>query len=290
MNKRNIPSWAAQAANAAALTGAMLWGRPPRLAAIRDGAAAGRWQHDDWNALLRRFVVNGEVDYVNFKRVRRLLEIYLDRIADARPDDWIDADDQLAFYINAYNAIVIHEIIMYDPAASFLDIPAAFARPYPVGHRNVSLHELEHSIIRAFGDPFVHMALVCGARGCPPLQSFAYTGPQLRNQLAAVTAEFLQDQQRGLRYDGVLHILYLSPIFRWYAGDWIDPSSMPSVASTLRGLLQPRLGLPRLAPYMPVPVQKALTTAGTPPRLEFIPYDWSLNAVSMEIGHKPRMV
>lgn len=131
----STPTWAAQVANVGALIGANLWGRPPRRGALQAGAGAGQFTHDDWNALVRRFVRQGHVDYVNFARVRRILEIYLDRLAHARPETWTDADDQLAFYINAYNAITIHQIITHPDATSVLDIPAFFARPYPVGQQ-----------------------------------------------------------------------------------------------------------------------------------------------------------
>lgn len=278
--------WTEHIATSAALAGALVWGRRPRRGVLRDGAGAGRWQHEDWNALLRRFVHNGEVDYHTFSRVRRILEIYLDRVADARPDTWVDADEQVAFYLNAYNAIAVHLVIARISVASLRDVPAAFARPYPVGQRNVSLGELQHSILRAYGDPRVHLALAPAARGGPSLQSWAFSGRELQAQLETITQQFLADEQRGARYDAATHTLFLSPILRRWAGDWIDPTRMPSPTPLLHGWLQPTAMLPKLLPYLPPTLQTTLRAAPQPPRLQWITYDWRLNGpvVSERLG------
>ncbi|MEO8269711.1 MAG: DUF547 domain-containing protein [Aureliella sp.] len=39
----------------------------------------------------------------------------------------------------------------------------------------VSLNGIENDVLRPMGDPRIHFALVCAARGCPRLQNRAYT-------------------------------------------------------------------------------------------------------------------
>ncbi len=132
--------------------GATIWGWPPRIAPLGDGGGAGRFDHAEWGALLARFVdPSGTVDYHNFQRVRRLLEAYLARLARAAPDAFASADEQLAFYLNAYNAIVVHQVVLHYPITSIRQIAHACVRPYLAGSRNLSLHLLHAQLLRAFG-------------------------------------------------------------------------------------------------------------------------------------------
>ncbi len=273
MSKRG---WTDQLVNITSVGNALLYGRAPQIGTQRTGEV--HFKQHDWNALLARFVQRGDVDYAQFKRVRRILEAYLERVADARPDTWTNPDEQLAFYLNAYNAIVIHQVLVHGPVASFLEVLAGFARPYPVGRENISLHELKYSKVRAFRDPRVHMALVPAEWSCPLLPSYAYSGPQLQQQLSEVTRAFLRDEQRGLRYDAASNTLYLSLILRRFAGDWAEPDAMPSLFNLLRGQIEPQLGLPNLRRWMPEHVGALLDRpASARPHIAFIPYDRRLN-------------
>ena len=232
-----------------------------------------RFRHHDWRALLTRFVQDGRVDYANFVRVRRLLEAYLERVSDARPDELADADEQLAFYLNAFNAIVVHQVLLHYPIASFRDIPAAFARPYPVGRENVSLHELLHAKIRAYGDPRVHAAVVPAALSAPKLRP--YTGAGLQGELQEQMRSLLADPARGLRVEQSTRTVVLPRLFRWFAGDFAAPSRMPSLTLALRGLVRPSIAIPFLQPYVAPSVSELLRDPGT--RLRFLPYNWALN-------------
>ena len=250
-------------------------GRPPRLAK-HDGAAEQRqFRHHDWSALLTRFVQDGRVDYAGFVRVRRLLEAYLDRVSEARPDELAGADEQLAFYLNVFNAIVVHQVLLHYPIVSFRDIPAAFARPYPVGRENLSLHGLLHAKIRAYGDPRVHAAVVPAARSAPKLR--VYTGVGLQQELQEQMQAFLADPARGLHVEQSTRTLVLPHIFRWFAGDFAAPSRMPSLTLSVRGLIRPSIALPFLQPYVSPAVSEMLRDSGT--RLRFLPYNQALNDI-----------
>ena len=252
---------------------ASLSGRPPRIAPRGAPVGAGKFKHHDWSAFVARFAREGRVDYRNFRRVRRLLEEYLSRVSDARPDEFDYADEQLAFYLNAFNAITIYQVLQHYPVASIRDTPAAFARPFPVGPENLSLHELYHARIRAFGDPRVHAAVVPAAWSAPRLRAYSANG--LQQELDEQMRELLADPSRGLRAAPHARTIALDRMFRWFAGDFAAPARMPSVGMTMRGLLQPTIGVPFLGRYLPERMDALLAETGG--AIEWLTYDWRLN-------------
>lgn len=246
--------------------------RRPRIGPLRDGAGAGRFQHSEWSALLGRFVRDGRVEYDQLLRVRRLVEAYLSRLAEIDPETFIDADDQLACYLNAYNAIAIHQVLRHYPISSIRAIPQAFARPYPIGRRNESLHTLHGGVLRAFGDPRIHVAICAAAMGSPT--PAAFTGADLQRALDGALRRFLADPERGARYEAATNTVYLSAIFRVFGGDFLRPDLMPRLRGLIVGWSRPRALLAALQPYVPPPIAAALPAR---PTLAFLPFRWELN-------------
>jgi hypothetical protein len=199
----------------------------------------------------------------------------LSRLSRAHPEAWAEIDEQLAFYLNAYNAIAIHQVLLAYPVRSMRDIPAAFSRPYPVGHELHTLHTLLHSKIRAFGDPRVHAAVVPAAMSGPTLK--AYSGADLDRALDAQLREMLADSAYGLRIDREKHRLALNSIFRWFAGDFAAPQKMPSVTMLARGLVNPAIVLARLRPYLPAAAADLLDQPQT--QLNWLPFSRGLNLI-----------
>lgn len=246
----------------------------PRLGPLHGGVAAGRFQHSEWSALLSRFAQDGRVDYAGMVRVRRLVEVYLSRLAEHDPETFIDADDQLAFYLNAYNAIAIHQVVLHYPVPSIQAIPGAFVRPYPIGRRNVALHTLHGGLLRAFGDPRVHLALSPAALGGAAIQPQAFSGTTLQAALDAALRRFLADPAHGARYDAATRTLWLSPIVRWFAGDLIQPATMPQLGGLVRGWGRLPELLQVLRPALPSELAAALPDH---PSIQTLPFDWRLN-------------
>lgn len=264
--------WRRLAEQAARLQ-AIAWPRVGRKAPAAGDGEARPFRHDDWQVLVTRFASGDGVDYRNFARVQRLLEGYLGRIARARPDLWSIPSEALAFYLNAYNAIAIHQVIQHYPVGSLPEIPLAFARPYPVGRELLSLNTLLHAKIRAFGDPRVHAAVVPAARSAPRLRAF--TSTELDQELDVAMRALLADPVRGPRGADEGQPVQLSPIFHCFAGDFAAPDRMPDLVMNMRGYLRPEIALPYLRPYIPPAVVDHLKRPGT--RMTWLPYDWSLN-------------
>jgi hypothetical protein len=121
--------------------------------------------------------------------------------------------------------------------------------------RELSLDAIEHEIVRPrFGDPRVHFALNCAARGCPPLRAEAYTGERLQVQLDAATRAALNDPQfvDASQCGSEAGVLRLSRIFEWYADDFGE----------LRAFLDR---------YRAEPIAAECS-------IEYMDYDWALNA------------
>lgn len=227
----------------------------------------------DWQALVTRFSFEGRIDYATFTRVRRILEVHLDRLSEARPDLLVSDDERLALYLNAYNAIAVYQVLLHYPVRSIRAIPGAFTRPFPVGHENHSLYTLLHSRIRAFGDPRVHAAVVPATSSAPPLR--AYTAAALQQELDRQLRAFLADPRRGLRPmpDGTGVVL--SPIFRAFASDFITSGAEPARPGPLPGWLAPRRLLAALSAHAPAELQPLMTRRDA--RVAFLTYDWTLN-------------
>ncbi len=231
-----------------------------------------RFRHEDWHALVTRFATPVGVDYVGFKRVRRLLEEYLSRLSFAQPQQLVRVDDRLAFYINAYNAIAVHQILRHYPVTSLLDVPHAFARPYAIGRELLSLNTLLHTKIRGFGDPRVHAAVVPASISAPPLR--AYSGEQLQAELDQQMRVLLADPVRGARKED--SITLISAIVRRFAGDFAAGTGMPSLRMLAIGYFRPTLAIPFLRPYLPPELIATLNDDN----VRWMRYNWGLNTNS----------
>lgn len=251
-------------------------GQRPRVGPLRNGIGTGRFQHGEWSALLSRFTnIDGTIDYGTMARVRRLLEIYLQRLARADPETFADADDQLAFYLNAYNAIAVHQVLLAYPVRSIRQIPGALARPYPIGRRNVSLNTLHASVLRSFGDPRIHAAINPATRGSGQLQPQAFSGSGLQQELDTAMRRLLNDPAHGARLAVNTKTIYISSIFRLFGGDFLQPHTMPSLLGLAAGWTNITPVVMILARYLPS--ELAIAVRQNQPDIRFLPYDWTLN-------------
>ena len=264
--------WTDRLAHWASLFIAHLEPQPPRyVVPPREGGQAPL-HYREWEPLVTRFATDKGVDYGTFQRVRRLLEAHLDRLSDARPASWNDPDAQLAFYLNAFNAITIHQVLLHYPISSVRDIGVVFSRPYPVGPENLTLHQLLHAKIRAFGDPRVHAAVVPAARGGPSLRT--YTTDGLQQELDEQLSSYLKSTTTA-NVQGSVVYLTLPAVVRWYAQDFAAPGQPHTLMGFIRSQLNPTTTLPYLTPFLPEDVRAALHERRL--ILSFRTYDWTLN-------------
>jgi hypothetical protein len=253
-------------------------------AAAAEGAAEKSFdhQHTLLAGLLRQHVRDGKVDYAALQRQRPDLDAYIRQLAAVpRPvaDAW-SRDERLAFWINAYNALVLQTIVDHYPirrgslvgvafpANSIWQISGAFKESrHRVAGRRLSLDDIEHRIIRpTFAEPRIHVALVCAARSCPVLRAEPYVAGRLDAQLAEQTRRFAADRTHGLRITDNGRGVAVSSIFKWFGEDF----------APLAGGDERRGVLAFLARYTDDVILLArLRDPQT--SVDYLDYDWTLN-------------
>ena len=184
-------------------------------------------QHQVFSKILNKSLKKNLVDYSFLKGNSQELKTYLDSLASVNKDTFKQwrKKQQLAFLINLYNASTLQLVIQHHPIKSIKNIKKSFKGPWdikfiPLFGEVISLNHLEHEIIRKkYLEPRIHFALVCAARGCPPLRNSAYTAEKLDQQLNEQTQAFLVNKKRNY-IDTTTKTLYLSPIFKWYKEDF----------------------------------------------------------------------
>ncbi|MCK6547039.1 DUF547 domain-containing protein [Myxococcota bacterium] len=209
-----------------------------------------------WAELLSKRVVDGRVDYRAIeKEDLPKLDRYLAAVAAAKvPSERLAA---IAFYVDAYNALVVRAVIRHGRPRSVLDVKDFFAeKVHVVAGQKLSLDDLEKSVLNPFArDPRTHMVLVCAAVGCPRLEPTPMTGSDVEARLDRATRAYLASPTGAIAKPGELQ---LSKIFDWYAADFGGPSGALTFVKR------------HLAP-------EALARLGEAAKISFIDYNWTLN-------------
>jgi hypothetical protein len=217
--------------------------------------------HAPLDPLLQRYVDDdGRVAYRDLaQHDSAALDAYLAALAAADPSPW-PPPEQIAFWVNAYNAHVLRGVLDGYRAESFFGRMRFFSfYEFPVAGRSRSLDDIEHEILRKqFEEPRIHFALVCASTSCPKLRREAYRGPRLDAQLDEQARRFLDDPRRNRFGPG--DAVALSSIFKWFGEDFDKAAG--SVSAFVRR-------------YRTVPAT---------PRIEYLDYDWTLNA---QPGQRP---
>ncbi len=242
----------------------------------QQAAAPFDHEHRQFADVLKSVVRDGRVDYRALQRDRRLLDRYRQQLAavSAATISAASREQQMAFWINAYNAGILATIVEHYPlsrgslvglafpANSIWQISGAFkASRHTVAGQTRSLDSIEHNILRPdFRDPRVHMALVCAARGCPPLRAEPFVGARLGRQLDDQARIFLGDRVHGLNWAPANRRLAISSIFKWFAEDFAP-------AGGVREFVARYAVDPSLAAAVRDPANK----------IRYLDYDWTLN-------------
>jgi hypothetical protein len=173
--------------------------------------------------VLSKYVLaDGSVRYAALQKDLAPLTRYVEALA-APPPPFPSRQAELAYWMNAYNAFVLHSMAAEYPAskgrlAGLLGRANYFyRRKFQIAGQSRSLADIENNTIRKFGEPRIHFAIVCASKGCPWLAPQAYTGDNLETLLEARTRLFFS-QERNCRLEpGVVR---LSAVFDWFKGDF----------------------------------------------------------------------
>lgn len=178
-----------------------------------------KFDHSSWDhALLLNVTEDGFVDYEGFMRDSSFLYRYFQELSQNTPDETWTRDEQMAYWINAYNAYTIKLIIDSYPVKSIKDIKDPWDKKFfKIDGEWHSLGELEHKILRKFGDPRIHFAINCASFSCPVVWNRAYTAENLQRALDEQTENFINDRSRNTITTNVVSV---SKIFSWYKKDF----------------------------------------------------------------------
>lgn len=198
------------------------------------GAAASEpFSHADWTAVLSKFVDGrGRVDYQGLAKDRAVFDRYVAAIEKEGPKSsparFPTRNDQLAYYLNAYNAQVFKGVLARGPEDDTVWTPLGTGYSFfvsmdiKVDGATTSLKSLEDDVVRGqFKDPRIHAALNCASIGCPRLPQKAFEGPTLDAELDAGMKEFVAEA-RNCTADPGGKTVKLSKIFDWFEGDFLD--------------------------------------------------------------------
>ena len=209
--------------------------------------------HSAFDALVNKHIsTQGLVNYTAFKKDESALDAYLNQLSSKETSSSWSDDEQLAYWINAYNAFTIKLILKNHPVSKIIDLDGGDpwkVKWIEIGGKSYSLNNIEHDIIRPqFNEPRIHFAVNCAAQSCPPIQNRAYTAENLEDLLEKSTRTFINNSKFNKIKSSKAQ---LSKIFEWYGEDFGDLKSFINKYSS--------------------------TKLDASTSIEYLEYDWSLN-------------
>jgi len=217
--------------------------------------------HSTWDTLLRRYVdQDGRVAYRDWQaRDLPTFAAYLKTLAETKVEGMSETEAK-AFWINAYNAVIIQGVLNGYTAEGLLSRKRLFSwYSILVAGKKRTPDEIEHEILRpTFRDPRIHFTIVCASTSCPKLRPEAYVAERLEQQLDDAAREFINDPQRNRFEVGRVAV---SAIFQWFAQDFTEQSGTV-VKFLLRFVAE----------------EKKAILESFSRDLQYLEYDWTLNA------------
>lgn len=210
---------------------------------------------DDFDKFLKDHAVFGAVDYSAIKQNPTDLNQIINKISSHSLED-VTEESKKAFYINAYNILVIYQVVQNYPIKSPMDVEGFFkVNTFTIAGEDLTLDEIEFNrLLKDNLDPRIHFALACAAKGCPYLYENAYFPEKIEEQLN-FRAKQITRLSNYVYVDVDKKYVEVSKIFEWYQDQFL------SVAETLIGYINM---------YRDDKIPASYT-------VKYRDYDWSLN-------------
>ena len=173
------------------------------------------------DSFLKKYVADGQVNYAAVQKDAPAIQSLTNQVGRMNLTGASDVSKK-AFYLNAYNLLVIRAVGQQYPIKSVMDQPGFFDKTtHLIAGEKLTLNDLEKKkLLQPYPDARLHFALACAAVSCPPLASFAYTPAELNNQLDGRTKLAL-NHSAFTRVSKKDKKVRLSKIFDWYQSDFI---------------------------------------------------------------------
>jgi len=237
------------------------------------------------DTILDTYVRDGFVYYRALKSDRGKLDAYVGSLGEVGVDG-LPREAQIAFWLNAYNALVLRTVVDHYPIAarskeyparSIRQIPGAFERlTHRVGRSTLTLDQIEQNILSAFHDPRLYLALGRGAVGGGRLRSEAYTPTELESQLKEVASE-CTSRSACVYVDRENNKLLATPIFSWREKDFVEGYGDKAPGAFANRSPIERAILAFVHPGLLTIEREYLDKNANTFQLAYEPLDWTLN-------------
>ena len=254
-----------------------LFGRVPN-------AFATGFSYSSYQQFLAKYVVPGKyvgdikINGIDYDAIQgdkgkpdSLYDKVLKQFADFDPHEIEGRENQIAFWINAYNIGAIKMIMDHYPVDSIRSTTIHWLKnPWnkkilTVGNTNYSLGQIEHDILLGkYGELLVHFAIVCASLSCPDLSPTVFKGGKLMEQLERQARLFLENERKGLRIDRENGVVYFSMIFKF------DKKSFPNGAKD---------AIPLITRFITNEKDREYLRSGAY-ESKYLGYNWDLNTLS----------
>jgi len=220
--------------------------------------------HETWDSLLKAHITDeGLVEYTGFQEDRKKLDTYLQNLSAHHPNDknW-SKEEQLVYWMNAYNAYTVQLILDHYPLESIKDVVsgpsiAFISSPWDIKFIDIEgakydLGNIEHNFLRKrFEEPRIHFGINCASISCPNLPKFAFTAKKVYEQLDELARLFINNPSKNkISSDEV----EFSKVFKWFRGDFEKNGTLIEFIN-----------------------QYAETKINTNAEVDYLAYDWNLN-------------
>jgi len=217
--------------------------------------------HQPFGDVLSEAVVDGQVNYKAIKDNPKFSS-YVESLKAEKT--FANQNEELAYWINSYNALVIQGILNGGSPSTFFGRNGFFkGDKYLLAGKEINLNDLERKVIIPIGEPRIHFAINCASSSCPKLLKEVYSEELLDQQLTQVANDFINDTTRN-SFDSSKKVASISKIFSWFKKDFIDHS----------GSVQKYL-----AQYV-ADEEVANGLRNEEYKIKYLKYDWSLNGTA----------
>jgi Protein of unknown function, DUF547 len=245
--------------------------------------------HRPLDELLDLYVRDGFVYYNALRSDRSRLDSYVRALdgPSAAQQAKGSREEQLALWVNAYNAFVLQTVINNYPirgrageypAGSIRQISGAFEKlPRRVAGRTLTLDAIEKEVLTPLGEPRAFLALGRGSIGGGRLKSEAYNPDRLSKQLDDVAAEAIR-RKEVVKIDSLNNQVSLSPLFSWR-----EPVFVTALSDKAHPVFKERSPLERAALALIQPhllTSEAEFLEKNSFKVVFHDFDWRLNDLS----------
>ena len=220
--------------------------------------------HHLFDSLLQKHVdKDGWVNYEGIIQDSVLLNDYLIHLSKNPPDTatWTK-QEEMTYWINAYNSFTLKLVIMHFPIQSIKDIGSKISIPFinsvwdikfiKIGDHELDLNNIEHDILREkFNDPRIHFAINCASISCPKLLNKAYFASTIDKTLSERSKNFINDMNKNIITSKNVEV---SKLFLWYGDDFTKKGSL----------------IDYLNEYSKIKIEKDA-------KISYKEYDWKLN-------------